>query len=103
METNESKQEKIDYERFIQQLRNEPELTLKLKAFVDGFPRKGDHKKQVALFIEQMISDSESAKSFSPDSFFERENVSEGWEKLVLSKVYDLVFCKSDEHKLNQG
>ncbi|KAI8895196.1 hypothetical protein BC833DRAFT_602155 [Globomyces pollinis-pini] len=100
----------VDYEHFISQLRK-PEadaLRSKLQAFLLHFSEAGVNlqiqRKLIANFLESIYKDSENHLAFvHEDQPFDEENVREGWEKLVMSKLFDAVFGAptTDEHRSN--
>ncbi|KAJ3306727.1 hypothetical protein HDV03_004358 [Kappamyces sp. JEL0829] len=105
----------VDYESFIACLKKEEAeiLKQKLSNFVVDFKQRSSHganlstkRKLIAAFLAQIVADSDKHLAFvSPDETqaFDEENVSEGWEKLVLSKVFECVFGapSTDESRSN--
>ncbi|KAJ3322240.1 hypothetical protein HDV06_003300 [Boothiomyces sp. JEL0866] len=101
----------VDYEKFITQLRTEEGTPLKAKFqnFLVQFEKEAKtlqlQRKLIAKFLAVIIEDSQNHLAFidKEDQSFDEENVKEGWEKLVMAKVFDLVFGAptTDEHRSN--
>ncbi|EGF79479.1 hypothetical protein BATDEDRAFT_89555 [Batrachochytrium dendrobatidis JAM81] len=102
----------VDFDRFVTQLRhkNGADLTAQLKAFLTKFSEHPNilqgQRKLISSFLEHIYTESITHAAFQGDTEddpVDVENIQEGWEKLVMSKVYDRVFCaaNTDEHKSN--
>lgn len=99
----------MDYEKFISQLRT-PEASFlkeKLQNFVDDFQRTnlapGQQRKSISSFLQAITRDSQDHIAFmsSSDNSYDAVHVSEGWEKVVMSKVFDKVFSNGEETRSN--
>ncbi|KAL2917890.1 hypothetical protein HK105_202303 [Polyrhizophydium stewartii] len=102
----------VDFEAFLAQLRRKDaaDLTSHLKTFLARFSEHPNvlqgQRKLVASFLEYIYGESIDHPAFAgatehdpPDV----ENIREGWEKLVMSKIHDRVFGApgTDEAKSN--
>ncbi|KAJ3099303.1 hypothetical protein HDU97_003277 [Phlyctochytrium planicorne] len=101
----------VDYEHFLNQLRQEEaaNLTLQLKNFLRAFHAQQrpipEKRRAIARFLEHIYGESLQNPVFSSATEDdELENIREGWEKLLLIKVYDDVFGApgTDENKMTQ-
>ncbi|KAH6563596.1 hypothetical protein BASA50_001633 [Batrachochytrium salamandrivorans] len=102
----------VDFEHFVAQLRhkNGADLTAQLKAFLVRFNEYPNvlqgQRKLVGSFLDHIYSESIDHIAFQGPTENEPadvENIREGWEKLVMSKVYDRVFSApgTDEQRSN--
>jgi Rab5 GDP/GTP exchange factor len=98
----------IDYERFVTQLKapEGEELRATFQDFLVNFhsgPRMlAYQRKQVSSFLKSINEKSITSGVFGVETDVDIENVSEGWEKLVMSQVFDRVFTGvGDESKAN--
>ncbi|KAJ3215173.1 hypothetical protein HDU67_000741 [Dinochytrium kinnereticum] len=101
----------VDYEHFLSQLRQEEagNLTLQLKSFLRAFHAQQrpipEQRKAVARFLEHIYGESLQNPVFAEATEDdELENIREGWEKLLMIKIYDHVFGApgTDENKMTQ-
>ncbi|KAI8849216.1 hypothetical protein BC829DRAFT_432739 [Chytridium lagenaria] len=101
----------VDYEHFLSQLRQEEamNLTAQLKSFLKAFHAQQrpipEQRKAVARFLEHIYGESlQNAVFAEATEDDELENIREGWEKLLMIKIYDQVFGApgTDENKMTQ-
>lgn len=97
----------IDYEKFITQLRQpagEP-LKIRLQTFLSEFRRVENNinhqRKLISGFLVSIFEESLLSTAFrsSDEEEFDDEHVREGWEKLVMTKVFESVFAPNTEEK----
>jgi len=99
----------LNYDEFIGMLRKEEALPLrdKLSGFLLGFKKKNltlaQQRREIGAFTAAIGHDSLNHPAFTVDGTFDKELVREGWEKLVMSKLFDGVFATSgsDETQSN--
>ncbi|KAI8807927.1 hypothetical protein BJ742DRAFT_810042 [Cladochytrium replicatum] len=100
----------LDYPEFVRLLRQREAapLTFKLKSFLNNFSLQKrtiqQQRKLVAAFLSNIYEDTINHPLF--ESFTDEadlEQILEGWEKLLLTKIYDIVFAGvgPDEVKMN--
>ncbi|KAI8910239.1 hypothetical protein EDD86DRAFT_246628 [Gorgonomyces haynaldii] len=96
----------IDYESFVTKLktpsgdglRKQFQLFLNQFSQVHGLPSQ---RRFISTFLKQIIQDSLQSDTFKENDQVDEENVKEGWEKLVLSQVFDRIFVVGEEAKAN--
>jgi hypothetical protein len=89
------------YESFTRLLRKDEGQVLrdKLTAFLMSFRQQhkllslAQQRRQIAAFMASIGQDSNNHICFMQDGNFDKELVREGWEKLVMAKLYDVVFA----------
>ncbi|KAI8929964.1 hypothetical protein BC831DRAFT_441745 [Entophlyctis helioformis] len=102
----------VDYEAFVAHLKK-PEaagLTAHLKQFLVKFNETPNilqaQRKLVASFLDYIYAESSDHPAFrgpAADDLPDVENIREGWEKLIMSKIFDRVFTApgTDETRSN--
>ncbi|KAJ3299562.1 hypothetical protein HK104_008448 [Borealophlyctis nickersoniae] len=100
----------VDYEHFLNQVRQKEAAPLmnNLKSFLAQFTSERrpvtQQRKSVVQFLQFIYAESLQNPIFAEASDdAELENIREGWEKLVMMKLYDTVFGApgTDEAKMN--